>query len=172
MSKFVTALALVAALLFPTFASAQSFPQHYRETVLVASPGQMVNLPIPRLNYPVQVSISAEMSGNPNLMLASFSLVLSSSNVIMTVPPAIPDAGSTQSYRIWQDCADVAAFGLSNMYHLTNVVGSINCMPPNSPATDLFVVGVSGPGTSSPNRVFTGVLNSSVSTTFYITMWY
>lgn len=160
MSKFVAALALVAAMLFPTFASAQSFTQHYQETVLNFNnpSGEIQYLAIPRAGWPVHVQISAVDVNIRPFTVTNF--------VVVDTPFAADNPMMT-----------MASTPLSMATSLGGSMATICSYPaPLPPAaaecqlTSEISVGVTDSASVQPHRIFIRTTSGPIQ--FRIIMWY
>lgn len=98
MNKLFSALALLVAFLIPSFASAQSFGNHYDQTTQTLVSGEILYLSIPRTGWPVHVQLSVidPLTGSVQVGPTSFTIVDGTiGNSMMTVPESVAGQAAT-----------------------------------------------------------------------------
>lgn len=158
MNKLFPALALLVAFLMPSFASAQSFGNHYDQTTVNFTAGQIspAYLSIPRQGWPVRVQVSAIDPPTGSVQgVASFTIVDGvEGNPSMTVPPSI---------ALQQ--AVTCGSGLID----TDVYAGAECF---IGGTGLSVGYVDGSSLSHLHQMFIRVSNCNCALQVRVTMWY
>lgn len=145
---------------------------HYKEVTITADPGEIVYLPIPRQNFPVNVRVTipeffTPEGGNPpnGPYAMSFVAVETQGKVSMSRPQVASSRSLDQQFvsdqSVWVYTSETSFPLATLLYAVYAPLGAEADSIEVYQQTDMFVVGVATPESGMPNRILLGILNPS-----------